>query len=188
MHYSPAGWGSRIDLVRLRARLDARCSQTKRQPAACGLRGCLAGSRRLAASLDSATGLNRATHLGALAVDLADGAAPAEVCQGRHVEVERLLLALRVADTREVAVDVEKVVSVGLALQVCGCVSRKRGHALRLAGYTVLAQFGDAAPPRTLLCSPLTRLVFQPYHLLIVLTRLVPLDVHDHRLRGEWLP
>ena len=88
--------------------------------------------------MDSGTGLNRATHLGALAVDLADGAAPAEVCEGRHVEVERLLLALRVADTREVAVDVEKVVSVGLALQVCGCVSRKRGHALRLTGYTVL--------------------------------------------------
>jgi hypothetical protein len=114
--------------------------------AACGLRGCLAG---LAASLDSAAGLNRATHLGALAVDLADGAASAEVREGRHVEVERLILALGVADTREVAVDVEEVVPVGLWHTPSRLVrSRKGGHALRLQatqfGYTVRR----CCPPR----------------------------------------
>jgi len=127
--------------------------------AACGLRGCLAG---LAASLDSAAGLYRATHLGALAVDLADGAASAEVREGRHVEVERLILALGVADTREVAVDVEEVVPVGLWHTPSRLVrSRKGGHALRLQatqfGYTV-----RRCCPSTLLCSLLTRLVIQP--------------------------
>ena len=71
--------------------------------------------------MDSAAGLNRAAHLGALGVALADGAAPAEVGEGRHVKVERLLLALRVTDAGEVAVDVEEVVPVGLAPQVSGC-------------------------------------------------------------------
>ena len=63
----------------------------------------------------------RAAHLGALGVALADSAAPAEVGEGRHVKVERLLLALCVTDAGEVAVDVEEVVPVGLAPQVSGC-------------------------------------------------------------------
>ena len=71
--------------------------------------------RLAAARLDSAARLSRATYLGALAVDLADGAAPAEVREGGHIEVEGLLLALGVAHSREVAVDVDEVVPVGLA-------------------------------------------------------------------------
>ena len=73
-----------------------------------------------AARLDSAAALSRATHLGALAVDLADGATSAEVREGGHIEVEGLLLALGVAHTREIAVDVEEVVPIGLAPQGSG--------------------------------------------------------------------
>jgi len=99
-------------------------SQTERARASLRhLGGYLAGLA--AARLDSAAGLSRATHLGALAVDLADGAAPAEVLEGGHIEVEGLLLALGVAHTREVAVDVEEVVPVGLVPQGSGDVSGK---------------------------------------------------------------
>lgn len=77
--------------------------------------------------MDSAAGLSRATYLGALAVDLADGAASAEVHEGGHIEVEGLLLALGVAHTRKVAVDVEKVVPVGLAPKTAGtCVCNRK--------------------------------------------------------------
>lgn len=103
-------------------------SDRTRPPACDTWAGTLAGLA--AARLDSAAGLSRATHLCALAVDLADGAAPAEVREGGHIEVEGLLLALGVAHTREVAVDVEEVVPVGL-------VPRGSGDKLRAFRTTI---------------------------------------------------